>query len=167
MSLKKPLVLYNGEPAQIQVGDDLDAPTSGAIEVTLLNANVAAVVICTPVYSITPSGSFDKANAAAAGTSKVIGLVSQAPSIGIAGSGPIAVGGVLAATTAQWDAVVTGGSGGLVFNTDYYLDITVGKLVTAAAAFIIANTTGNYLVHVGRGLSATIMEILIARRILF
>jgi hypothetical protein len=63
----------------------------------------------------------------------------------------------LTATTGQWDAV-TGGSGGLVANTVYYLDAaTAGKLTATAPT-----TAGQYVVEVGMALSTT--ELLIKTR---
>lgn len=159
MSLKKPIALYNGEFAQLQPGDDLDVPISGAIEVSLINDNAGAVVICAPVYS-SAAGHFDKANASAAGTSKVIGL-STSTSTATGGTAQIANAGFVSATTAQWDAVVTGASGGLIFNTLYYLDTTAGKITTTPTT-----TVGQNNVFLGRGISATVMELGIRNPIL-
>lgn len=159
MSLKKPLVLTGGEITQLQAGDDIDAPFSGAIEITLVNDNAGAVVICTPVYSAA-AGHADKANATAAGTSKVVGL-STTTTTATGGNMQVAAAGFVTATTAQWDAVVTGGSGGLVFNTLYYLDTTAGKITTAPTT-----TVGQNNVFLGRGISATVMELGIRNPIL-
>jgi len=158
MALRKPLVLVNGEIAQLPAGDDIDAPFSGAIEISLVNDNAGSVVICTPVYA-SAAGHFDKANATAAGTAKVIGLVTST-TVATGASGQVAVTGTVSATTGQWDAV-TSGSGGLVFNTNYYLDTTAGKLTTTSTT-----TTGQNNVFVGRGLSATVMELGIRQPIL-
>lgn len=159
MALKKPIALYNGELAQLQPGDDLDAPTSGAIEITLTNDNAGAVVICTPVYA-SAALHFDKANATAAGTAKVTGLTTTT-SIATGATGQVATSGIVTATTAQWDAAVTGGSGGLVFNTNYYLDTTAGKITTSPTT-----TVGQNNVFIGKGLSTTTMLLGIRQPIL-
>lgn len=159
MALRTPLVLVGGEIAQLPAGDDINAPFSGAIEITLINDNAGAVVIGTPVYS-SAAGHFDKANATVAGTSKVIGLTTTT-SVATSGNGQVAVAGTVTATTGQWDAVVTGGSGGLVFNTSYYLDTTAGKLVTTPTT-----TVGQNNVFIGKGLSTTVMELGIRQPIL-
>lgn len=152
MALRKPLVLVSGEIAQLPAGDDIDAPSSGAIEISAINDNAGAIVICTPVYS-SAAGHVDKANATAAGTSKVIGL-STTTTTATGGTMQVAGAGFVSATTAQWDAVVTGASGGLVFNTLYYLDTTAGKITTTPTS-----TIGQNNVFIGRGISATIMEL--------
>lgn len=158
MALKKPLVLSGGEIQQLQAGDDIDAPFSGAIEVSLVNDNAGAVVICTPVYA-SAAGHFDKANATAAGTAKVIGLVTTT-SVANGATGQVAIAGVVVATTAQWDAV-TSLTGGLTFNVSYYLDTTAGKIVVTPTT-----TTGQNNVFLGRGLSTTTLELGIRQPIL-
>lgn len=159
MALKKPLALYNGEIAQLQAGDDIDAASTGATEISLVNDNAGAVVIGAPVYS-SAAGHFDKANATAAATAKAIGLVTTT-SIATGASGQVAVDGLVTATTAQWDAVVTGASGGLVFNTSYYLDTTAGKITTTPTT-----TVGQNNVFLGKGLSTTVMDLSIRQPIL-
>lgn len=159
MALKKPLALYSGEIAQLQAGDDIDAPFSGAVEISLVNDNAGAVVIGAPVYA-SAAGHFDKGNATAAGTSKIIGLVTTT-SIATGATGQVATSGTVTATTAQWDAVVSGGSGGLVFNTNYYLDTTAGKLTTTPTT-----TTGQNNVFIGKGLSTLVMLLGIRQPIL-
>lgn len=159
MALRKPLVLVSGESQQLQAGDDLNVPISGTIDITLTNANAGAVVIGTPVYA-QGADAYDKAKADAAGTSKVIGLAVPT-STAASATGTVAVAGILAASTAQWDAV-TGGSGGLAFGTNYFLDpATAGKLTSTAPS-----TTGQYCVLIGVGLSTTEMRLNIQPRIL-
>lgn len=158
MAIKKPLVLNNGQIAQLQPGDSLDIQAEA---VNLINGEATAIVIGAPVYS-DAAGSVKKAQANAAGTKDVIGLVGQAPSIANGAPGAITLDGVLSATTAQWDAVVSGASGGLVFKQRYWLDpATAGKLVTAAPA-----TVGQYVLEVGIALSTTEMKINILAPIL-
>jgi hypothetical protein len=61
---------------------------------------------------------------------------------------------VATATTAQWDAV-TGGTGGLIPGSMYFLDpTTVGMLTTTAPT-----ASGQVVVDVGRASSTTDLEI--------
>lgn len=63
--------------------------------------------------------------------------------------------GPLTLTTTQWDAVVTGESGGLTPGSSYYASAAAaGKLVTAPPS-----ATGSYIVLIGTALSATTLII--------
>lgn len=116
------------------------------------NDNAGSVVIGAPVYS-TAADHFDKAKANALSTSRVYGLVADT-SISTTSAGNVCVGGILSATTAQWDAI-TGQTGGLTFNSKYYLDAsTAGKLTTTAPS---AST--NIVVSVGLAISTTEMRL--------
>ena len=87
MALRKPLVIANGQVEQLQAGDTLDAPQSGGDQIVLTNDEATPVVIGAPVYMDANDG-FKKAEANAAGTKNVVGLVAIAPSIGETISGP-------------------------------------------------------------------------------
>ncbi len=101
--------------------------------VRLTNANGSTLPIGTPVYS-SAAGSVDKAKSDALSTSVLIGLVADPDGIATAVKGAIATSGLLRATTGQWDAR-TGASGGLTFNSTYYIDAaTAGKLTAVAPA---------------------------------
>ena len=76
-------------------------------------------------------------------------------------SGNYAAGGVATATTGQWDAVA-GTTGGLVYNTLYFLDPTNPGKMTATAP----GTTGQLVQPLGRALSTTEFEIVIGPSIL-
>lgn len=105
------------------------------------------LVVCTPVCASGP-GSVVRAKADALATSKVCGLwLSSSTAPG--DSGNLVTGGTLTATTAEWD-VVTGGAGGLVPNTSYFLDPTTAGMLTATAP----NVTG-FVVPCGTALSTT------------
>ena len=158
--LLKPLVLKAGEIQQLQQGDTLDAPQSGGDVISLTNNEAGAVVIGTAAYIDAVSG-FKKAKADASGTSDVIGLIAKSPSITNGTSGSVMVNGVLVATTAQWDAV-TGQSGGLTFNTAYFLSPTTAGLITITEP----STVGQYVVYIGRAISTTEMMINVERKIL-
>lgn len=156
MSLRKPLVIVDGQIQQLQAGDSLDATSNEVDSVELTNGNAGSIVIGTPVYSKS-AGSVDKAQANASGTVEVVGLVRDV-SVTAAASGAIQTDGVLAATTGQWDAVA-GTTGGLTYNTVYYLDPdTAGKLTSTAPT-----DAGDYVVRIGKAISTTELEISISQ----
>lgn len=160
MALRKPLVIVSGVVQQIQAGDTLDAAVAGGDQIILTNDEASAVVIGAPVY-IDANDGFKKAQANAAATTKVRGLVAKAPNIANATTGPVQTNGVLTATTAQWDAVA-GTTGGLTAGTTYYLDpATAGKITPSAPS-----TVGQYVVTIGVAISTTELSIEIAQPIL-
>ena len=122
------------------------------VNIAATNDNASPIVIGAPVY-VSSNGSVNLAKADAAATSNVFGLVADT-SIANAASGNIVTSGVFVATTAQWDTI-TGGAGGLTFNTKYYLsDTTAGKLTTIAPT-----APGTYVAPVGIALSTTQLNI--------
>ena len=152
MALRKPVVINSGQLEQLQSGDTLDGLTSEN-GINVINDNVGAIVIGTPVYAAA-ADHVDKAKADAIGTVNVVGLM-QETSTASGGTGFMQVTGILDATTVQWDAVVTGGAGGLVFNTIYYLDpSTAGKLTSTAPT-----TAGQFVKEIGIALSTTEMQL--------
>lgn len=160
MTVRIPLVIANGVIQQLQSGDSILAPTATVDVRTLTNGEGAAAGVIGMAVYMFGNDSFKLARANASGTAGVIGLVNDV-SIAAAGSGLIAVAGVLVATTGQWDAVA-GTTGGLVFGTLYYLDpTTVGKITGTAPTAV-----GQLVVQVGRALSTTEMEILVQPPIL-
>lgn len=150
MAIKKPLVLTNGQIQQLQAGDSLDIQAEAY---QLINGEAAPIVIGAPVYS-DAAGSVKKAQANVTGTKDVIGLVGQTSIVnGVAGA--ITLDGIQTATTTQWDAVVTGGAGGLTFKQRYYLDpANAGKLTATPPT-----TVGQFICEIGIGLSTTEMKI--------
>lgn len=158
MALKKPLVITNGQIQQLQSGDTLDASVAEVDVVAMTNANAAALVIGTPVH-VSAAGSVDKAQANASGTVEVLGLV-QPTEIAISGSGNVQTDGILAATTAQWDAV-TGGTGGLTPNTVYFLSAATAGMLTPTAP----TTAGQFVLRIGKAISTTELEISISQPI--
>jgi hypothetical protein len=135
------------------------APSAGSPTVSLTNANAGTIVIGAPVYA-SAAGQVDKARANASGTASVVGLVYDA-SILTTAAGLIQTDGVVTATTGQWDAVA-GTSGGLTFNTKYYLSAATAGLLTATAP----TTVGQYVCQVGIALSTTQMKLSIESTIL-
>ena len=120
------------------------------------NGEAGAIAIGRAVYC-SAAGSVKLANANAASTTIVVGLVA-ASSIASAASGAIANAGFLTATTGEWDAV-TGQTGGLTFGATYYLDnATAGKITSTAPG-------SGYVVAVGVAMSTTKLAIQINRPI--
>jgi hypothetical protein len=159
MATRTPLVIgANGLIQQLQAGDTLGSIAAAKYnnEVFTNGESSAALVIGAPVYD-SAAGSVKRAEANAAATASVTGLWVDA-STSASTSGNCAVGGILTATTTQWDAVVTGESGGLTFQSYYFLDpANVGKLTTT-----VPSTVGQLLVLVGQAMSATDMRLILA-----
>lgn len=128
--------------------------TSGGTVVQAFNSEVVPLVPGNAVY-ISGSGSVAPAQANALSTAGVLGIANAivAPS----GTGGIVVAGPLILTTAQWDAVVTGESGGLTTGTLYFLDPAAAGKLTATAP----STPGQVLMLVGRAMSPTTLIIAI------
>jgi hypothetical protein len=148
MTTRAVLVLgADGLTQQLQSGDAISVPISGIDYRSMTNGESSlAVAIGQPVYA-SAADTVKLANAKA--TSGVIGL-GYDTSTAFGAAGYIQCSGIVTATTAQWDTV-TGGSGGLVFNTLYFLDpATFGKLTATPPT-----TVGQCLTLVGRGLSTT------------
>jgi hypothetical protein len=149
MALKKPLVLTNGLPEQLQSGDTLDATINTADEVVLTNGGGSSAPPGSPVY-ISAANTFQLSRANASGTAKVVGFTTA--SIAAAATGAVRKDGTLSLPTGQWDTI-TGGTGGLTAGSDYYLsEATAGRLTATAP------TTG-WVLPVGTALSTTDFEI--------
>ncbi len=159
MAQRKPLVIVAGEIQQMQSGDTLDAAVSEVDIATLTNNNASPIVIGNAVYTDAASG-VDLAQADAASTSEVVGLVKDA-SISAAASGDIQTDGVLTATTGQWDAVA-GTTGGLTAGTVYYLDPSTAGDITETAP----TSVGQVVVRIGKAISTMVMEISVLEPVL-
>ena len=156
MTVRAPLVLgADGLPQQLQAGDTLSAPTTAPDIISITNGeSSAAIVIGAPVY-ISAAATAKKARANAKATSHVAGLGYDV-SIPAAGAGYICTSGTLTATTAQWDAVA-GTTGGLTYNTYYFLDpANVGNLTATPPS-----TVGQCNVLIGRALSSVDLELMV------
>jgi hypothetical protein len=158
MALRKPLVISSGQVQQLQAGDTLDAPQSGGDITVITNDESSPVVIGTPVY-IDANDGFKKAKADASATKDVFGLANGTITNGL--TGPVMSGGILTATTAQWDAVA-GTTGGLTKGTRYFLSATTAGNLTATAP----STVGQYVVEVGIAISTTELLVRIQKDIL-
>ena len=152
MATRIPLVLNAGQVQQIQSGDNIVVAAGQYSNDVLTNGESSqALVIGMPVY-ISAAATAKRAQANAASTSRVAGLWVDT-STSASSSGNCAVSGRLTATTGQWDAVA-GTTGGLTFNTPYYLDpANPGKLTATAPT-----TVGQLVVLVGVAISSTDLE---------
>lgn len=147
-----------GEPVTFRHPVDTGADT-GANTIRLLNDEGSTLFRGQPVYSDAESG----VRLAAADNSEsaiVSGLVADA-SIAADDGGSIRVAGLINAEPAEWDAVC-GTTGGLTFNTVYYLHPSIPGRLTAAPP----SASGTQLVPVIRALSSTQASIVIRPPIL-
>lgn len=104
----------------------------------------------TVVYAT--SGDATAALATAVGTCQVLGLTAHQSSAGERGL--VQYTGLLTLETAQWDARVTGQSGGLTVGATYYVsDASAGKLVTTRPS----GGAGHYVAPVGTAISPRTM----------
>ena len=159
MVARRPLVLLDGQIAQLPAADTIDAPSSEVDVLLLNNAGVSAAPICSPVY-VSGSGAFQLARANAGATEAVIGFVKDA-SIAPASNGAIQTDGLFTATTGEWDTV-TGQTGGLTPGSRYFLSsATAGRITTTAPT-----ASGSYVRPLGRAISETALEITIQPSIL-
>jgi hypothetical protein len=149
MAVRKQVVVgASGLLEQLQSGDSVTSPNAGVDLKTRTNAEAASVPIGTLVYNFA-AGSFKKAQANAAGTADVAGMVYDA-SITNGASGQIATDGLVIATTGQWDAI-TGQTGGLTPLARYFLDpATSGRMTTTPPT-----TAGQFNVLLGTADSTT------------
>lgn len=179
---RKPIVIESGELEQIQSGDGLDAgafqlpagigapnqvlavPATGTLlawtdpdiaDLSLINDNAGPIVIGNAVY-VKADGNVDLAKADAQATADVLGLVKDT-SVATAVAGNVLLDGVLTATTGEWDAVA-GTTGGLTPGVVYFLDDTTAGMLTATAP----SATGKFVVRIGKAISATMMNLVLA-----
>lgn len=119
------------------------------------NSAAATVAPGCPLYLKADGSGWAKADAnGAAPLYDVVGLaVDGDASVGHNGTIKTQKAGLLTLTTGQWDTV-TGGSGGLTPNVEYYLSGTVGQITATRPG-----TTGDHVKRVGIAVSATVMNI--------
>lgn len=157
MATRIPLVIVDGVVQQLPGADSIAG--IGPETTDLQNSNAGSAVIGMAVYS-DGAGTFDLALADAAATYLVVGLVYDA-TILTSATGSIQTDGIVTATTGQWDAVA-GTTGGLTPGTRYYLSPgTEGELTETATI-----TTTEYVVPIGRAISATEMTLNIETSVL-
>lgn len=145
MTARKPLVLVSGRVQQLQSGDSLNATVTENNTVTqTADSTLIAGQVC---YS-SAADHINKAKADAAGTVKALGLASAAITSGATGS--LQTSGIVTLTTGEWDAAA-GTTGGLTFNTPYYLSAATAGLLTSTAPSV----AGQYVKEIGIGISTT------------
>lgn len=161
MAIRLPVVIgADGLQQQLQSGDTISAANNTPSVRSVTNGeSSAAITIGMPVYA-SAADTVKRAQANAKSTSKLAGVVYDV-SIAAAGVGNIAQSGIIVATTAQWDAVA-GTTGGLLFNTLYFLDpVTPGKMTATPPT-----TVGQCNAIVGMAISSTELELQISQPIL-
>jgi hypothetical protein len=114
---------------------------------TLQNADSVTLIPGMAVYAF-GNGTVKRALATGATTALCVAVV--AASIAPSASGAVSLYGALPLTTAQWDAVA-GTSGGLAFNTPYYVSDATPGMLTATPP----STSGHFDTQVIVGLSTT------------
>jgi hypothetical protein len=161
MADKTPVVIgADGLLEQLQAADRLVVAISSNDVRTYTNEEASLPVVKgAPVYS-SSAGKVKLAKANVKATAAVIGLGFDATTA-YSALGQTQCDGVFVATTAQWDAV-TGLTGGLTFNTLYFLDpADFGKLTATRPV-----TVGQCVTLIGRGLSTTEMQLILAQPVL-
>lgn len=150
MASKKPVVVgADGILEQLQAGDQLDIASAPKQVVTLTNGNAGSLPIGTPCYA-SGADEFDEAQASAAGTSNLLGILDATTASG--SSGDVVMNGTVDALTTEWDAI-TGQTGGLTVGVEYFLDPASAGMLTTTVP-----TTG-YIVRAGKALSTTRMAV--------
>lgn len=145
MTLRTPLVMVNGQIQQLQAGDSMNLPSGIAY-------TADSTFLAGQVGYPSASGHLNLAKANTVGTSKNCSLATAG--IASAASGIFQNSGVLRLTTTQWDAVA-GTTGGLIFNTEYYLsDATAGMLTG-----VCPSTAGSYVIPIGIAISTTDLQL--------
>ena len=148
MTLRKPLVLNNGQIQQIQSGDILDATIIETEQITLTNAESSNPIVAGMVVYLSAASSVKKAKADAAGTKEVIAFCKDA-SVTSGQTGAFVTSGQL--SVADWTAAL--GSANLTAGAIYYLSGATGGFITATAP------VAGYVVEVGVAISTTVMQI--------
>lgn len=154
MPARKPLVIIGGAIRQLPPGDTVDAASSEVDVIALTNEGSVDAPIGSPVY-ISGDNAFQLARANAGATVNAIALVRD-PNIPAAANGYAQTDGTLTATPAQWDAI-TGESGGLVAGSTYFLSAAAAGQLTRTAPV----TQGEYVLQIGKAVSAETLEITI------
>jgi hypothetical protein len=126
--------------------------------ITYVNVTNSDMVFGQPIYGVTQLTA-DLANAGSNAKKNVVGLVSDLSINSQNGSGKVKTSGELIGTHEQW-AVVTGATGGLVPNANYFLDIISGRLTLSPPT-----EEGQAICLLGRALSTTSFLIRIERPI--
>lgn len=116
---------------------------------SLSNTTGSTILKFAAVYS-SAAGEITKAQANSTSTSEVIGITAAAINTATSGDVYTIAGTVVTGTTGEWDAVA-GTSGGLTFNTRYYLSTATPGLIQST----VPSTAGHTIYLVGTAISTT------------
>ncbi len=152
MAERKPLVIVNGQVQQLQSGDLIEAGLTKEQEHVDMTAT-SNLVIGNAVY-IDGADSVDLAQADAIGTSDVFGLCHDETVNSAATATIVTSGGVMAATTGQWDAIA-GTTGGLTAGALYFLSKDTAGYLTETAP----TSVGEVVVIIGKAISTTDLKV--------
>jgi len=120
---------------------------------TVLGTMAASSIAAGGPLIAAAAGVLGPAQASALSSSLWVGLATSSASSGASVVARYA--GPMVLTTTEWDAVVTGGSGGLVAGTQYYVDAAnPGKLVAAPPS-----ATGTFIAPVGIATDSTVLMV--------
>jgi len=155
MALRKPLVLIDGNIAQLPTSDTLDASVIAIDVIQMTNGESSTASAGQPIY-ISGADTFKLGQANSLNTAKVIGLLRE--DIAAGGTGMVQLDGIL--ELPDWSAVV--GSSTLTAGASYYLDPDNAGMLTVTPP----TATGQYLVYIGKALSTTAINLDIARPII-
>ena len=155
MSLRKPLVIVNGQIEQMQSGDTLSGPFAEIEGLSQTSGEAGGIAAGLVVYS-SGNDMVKKAEANASGTVEAIGLATS--TFITTGAGTVQTSGVF--SLADWTAVI--GSATLTAGTVYYLSASTAGQLTATAPV----TVGQYVLRIGRAISTTELVISILQPVL-
>jgi hypothetical protein len=127
--------------------------------VDVYSAVADATLIAGNAVRATTAGHVGKGQANAVNTSRIVALATAGVTSGA--SGTFQTNGVVILTTGEWDAV-TGGSGGLTPDSEYFLSATTAGLLTTTAP----TTAGHVVKPLGVALSTTELALRILSEVL-
>lgn len=145
MTLRTPIVMVNGQLQQLQAGDTMNLPSGIAY-------TADAAFLAGQVGYPSAAGHLNLAKANSSATTKNCALATAG--ISSAASGVFQNSGVLRLTTTQWDAVA-GTTGGLVFNTEYYLSDATAGMITGTCP----SAGGSFVIPIGIAISTTDLQL--------
>jgi hypothetical protein len=153
MAIRKPLVLSNsGDIEQLQSGDSISNPAT----ITLTNGESSVAMTAGMIsYMTGTADSVKRAIASGMSTGRAFAFCTST-SISAGSMGQFQADGVITlSSTTLWDAVVTGGSGGLTSGAPYYVDPSTAGFITATAP----STTGQVVQKVGTAMDTLSLKI--------
>jgi len=155
MALRKPLVLIDGNIAQLPTSDTLDASVIAIDVIQMTNGETSTASAGQPIY-ISGADTFKLGQANSLNTSKIIGLLRE--DIAAGSTGMVQLDGIL--ELPDWTTVT--GNSSLTPGASYYLDPDNAGMLTETPP----TASGQYLVYVGKAISTTAINLDIARPII-